>query len=209
LALHLLSAILTWLAVLGLRLTSFASQSLMVLNCWHCQVLLYFFDWRWIKNNPKRLKIKHVWFFEGFLVLMKLFSLSQFYAPNLWHCWDFSAAPQLFGAWGIVTFLPPLAMPLVKTLLVFTRRKLQTIRWWSVNSSAPFLTRTSTVNGPSQLNLCRNQWASVDPTNFCTRYTCEHEWRNLFQSGGHKCTSNNYRKCFWFELLTVTSQALK
>jgi len=38
----------------------------MVLNCWHCQVLLYFFDWRWIKNNPKCLKIKHVQFFEGF-----------------------------------------------------------------------------------------------------------------------------------------------
>ena len=33
---------------------------------------LYFFDWRWIKNNPKRLKIKHVSFLKAFLVLMKL-----------------------------------------------------------------------------------------------------------------------------------------
>jgi len=41
-------------------LSFLASQSFMVLNCWHCQVLLYFFDRRWIKNNPKRLKIKHV-----------------------------------------------------------------------------------------------------------------------------------------------------
>jgi len=47
-------------------LSFLASQSLMVLNCWHCQVLLHFFDWRWIKNNPKRLKIKHVQFFEDF-----------------------------------------------------------------------------------------------------------------------------------------------
>ena len=34
--------------------------SFLILNCWHCQVLLYFFYWRCIKNNPKRLKIKHV-----------------------------------------------------------------------------------------------------------------------------------------------------
>ena len=41
-------------------LSFLALQSLIVLNWWHCQVLLYFFDWRWINNNPKRLKIKHV-----------------------------------------------------------------------------------------------------------------------------------------------------
>jgi len=27
--------------------------------------------------------------------------------------------------------------------------------------------------------------------------------------GGHKCTSKNYRTFLWFELATVTSQALK
>jgi len=36
-----------------------------------------------------------------------------------------------------------------------------------------------------------------------------HGWRNRFQSGGHKCTSKNYRKILWFEVATVTSQALK
>jgi len=36
-----------------------------------------------------------------------------------------------------------------------------------------------------------------------------HGWRNLSQSGGHKCTSKNYRKILWFELVTVASQALK
>ena len=41
-----------------------------------------FFDWRWIKNNPKRLKIKMYSFWKAFLVLMKLLSLSQFYAPK-------------------------------------------------------------------------------------------------------------------------------
>ena len=60
-----------------------ASQSLLHLNCWHCQELLYyFFDWRWIKINPKRLGIKMYSFLKAFLVLMKLLSLSQFYAPK-------------------------------------------------------------------------------------------------------------------------------
>jgi len=27
--------------------------------------------------------------------------------------------------------------------------------------------------------------------------------------GGHKCTTKNYRKFLWFELATMTSQALK
>jgi len=50
-----------------------ASQSLLLLNCWHCQELLYyFFDWRWIKINPKRLRIKMYSFLKAFLVLMKL-----------------------------------------------------------------------------------------------------------------------------------------
>ena len=40
-----------------------------------------FFDWRWIKNNPKRLKNMYS-FLKAFLVLMKLLSLSQFYAPK-------------------------------------------------------------------------------------------------------------------------------
>ena len=31
-----------------------------------------FFDWRWIKNNPKRLKIKMYSFLKDFLVLMKV-----------------------------------------------------------------------------------------------------------------------------------------
>jgi len=39
--------------------------------------------------------------------------------------------------------------------------------------------------------------------------TCCHGWQNLFQSGGHKCTSKNYRKLLRFELATVTLQALK
>ena len=60
-----------------------ASQSLLLLNCWHCQELLYyFFDWRWIKISPKRLRIKMYSFLKAFLVLMKLLSLSQFYAPK-------------------------------------------------------------------------------------------------------------------------------
>ena len=64
-----------------------ASQSLFLLNCWHCQELLYyFFDWRWIKINPKRLRIKMYSFLKAFLVLMKLLSLSQFYAPK---CYNF------------------------------------------------------------------------------------------------------------------------
>jgi len=36
-----------------------------------------------------------------------------------------------------------------------------------------------------------------------------HWWRNLFQSGGHRCTSKSYRKFLRFELATVTSQALE
>jgi len=32
---------------------------------------------------------------------------------------------------------------------------------------------------------------------------------NFFKVGGHKCTSKNYRTILWFELATVTSQALK
>jgi len=35
-----------------------------------------------MKNNPKRLKIKMYSFLKFFLVLMKLLSLSQFYAPK-------------------------------------------------------------------------------------------------------------------------------
>jgi len=31
----------------------------------------------------------------------------------------------------------------------------------------------------------------------------------FFKEGGHKYTSKNYRKILWFELATVTSQALK
>jgi len=63
-----------------------ASQSLLLLNCWHCQELLYyFFDWGWIKINPKRLRIKMYSFLKAFLVLMKLLSLSQFYAPKNIH----------------------------------------------------------------------------------------------------------------------------
>jgi len=42
----------------------------------------YFFDWRWIKIKPKRLRIKMYSFLKAFLVLMKLLSLSQFYAPK-------------------------------------------------------------------------------------------------------------------------------
>jgi len=34
-------------------------------------------------NNPRRLKIKHVWFLKAFLVLVELLSLSQFYAACL------------------------------------------------------------------------------------------------------------------------------
>ena len=50
-----------------------ASQSLLLLNCWHCQELLYyFFDWRWIKINPKCLRIRMYSFLKAFLVLMKL-----------------------------------------------------------------------------------------------------------------------------------------
>jgi len=48
----------------------------------------------------------------------------------------------------------------------------------------------------------------TSPYLFCPFSRC-HGWRNLFQSGGHKCTSNNYRKFLWFELPTATSQALK
>ena len=33
-----------------------------------------FFDWRWIKNTPKRLKIKMYSFLKAFLVLMKQLS---------------------------------------------------------------------------------------------------------------------------------------
>jgi len=32
---------------------------------------------------------------------------------------------------------------------------------------------------------------------------------NFFKRGGHKCTLKNYRKFLWFQLATVTSQALK
>jgi len=56
-------------------LTFLASQNRWVLNCWLCQVLLHLFDWRWIKNNPERLEIKHVTFLKAFLVLMKMFDL--------------------------------------------------------------------------------------------------------------------------------------
>jgi len=31
----------------------------------------------------------------------------------------------------------------------------------------------------------------------------------FFKVGGHKCMSKNYKKFLWFELATVTSQALK
>ena len=48
------------------------------------ELLYYFFDWRWIKINPKRLRIKMYSFLKAFLVLMKLLSLSQFYAPKYW-----------------------------------------------------------------------------------------------------------------------------
>jgi len=34
-------------------------------------------------------------------------------------------------------------------------------------------------------------------------------WRNFFNVVGHKCTSKKYRKFLWFELATVTPQALK
>jgi len=79
---------LTGLAVLVLLLTSFAS------HCFSCVTgsvgfellvlpsVALFFDWRWIKNNPKRLKIKMYSFLKTFLVLMKLLSQSQFYAPK-------------------------------------------------------------------------------------------------------------------------------
>jgi len=36
-----------------------------------------------------------------------------------------------------------------------------------------------------------------------------HGWRNIFQSGGHKSSEKNCRKIMWFELASVTSQALK
>jgi len=38
---------------------------------------------------------------------------------------------------------------------------------------------------------------------------CVHGWWNLFQSGGHKCTSKKLNKILWFDMATVTSQALK
>jgi len=54
----------------------------------------------------------------------------------------------------------------------FWERKLQTTRWWSIDSSALFLTRTSTLHGTSPLKLCRKQWVAVDPTNLFTKCTC-------------------------------------
>ena len=51
---------------------AFELLSLLLLNCWHCQELLYyFFDWRWIKINPKRLRIKMYSFLKAFLVLIR------------------------------------------------------------------------------------------------------------------------------------------
>jgi len=53
------------------------SNSGFISDCIHCNWFWnFFFIWfffRWIKNNPKRLKIKYVLFFEGFLVLVKMY----------------------------------------------------------------------------------------------------------------------------------------
>jgi len=46
------------------------------------QLIRNFFYTKWIKNNPKRLKINMHGFLKTFLALMKLLSLSQFYAPR-------------------------------------------------------------------------------------------------------------------------------
>jgi len=46
------------------------------------QLIRNFFYTKWIKNNPKRLKINMHGFLKTFLALMKLLSLSQFYVPR-------------------------------------------------------------------------------------------------------------------------------
>ena len=75
-----LLANLTGLAVLVLLLTSFASHCYFlrhrVLWFWIASIAkccFIFFYLRWIKNNPKRLKIKMYSFLKAFLVLMKQF----------------------------------------------------------------------------------------------------------------------------------------
>ena len=60
---------------------------------------LLFFDWRWIKINPKRLKIKMYSFLKVFLVLMKLLSLSQFYAPKIINSLARKASYRGFIVW--------------------------------------------------------------------------------------------------------------
>ena len=66
------------LDVFCITLSFLASQSLMVLNCWHCQVLIYFFYWWWIKNIRNISKWNMYSFLKAFLVLMKLLSLPSF-----------------------------------------------------------------------------------------------------------------------------------
>ena len=72
----------------------------------------------------------------------------------------------------------------------FSRRMAQAARWRSVDSSAPLLTRTSNIDRNNQLTICINQWVTTNPTNLCTRCTCE----NLCL--GRKCswcTVRNYK----------------
>jgi len=49
----------------------------------------------------------------------------------------------------------------------FFQMQLQTIKYWSVLHL--FWHERPTLNGTSQLKICRNQWVTSDPTNLCTR----------------------------------------
>ena len=69
---------------LGFALTSFASHCYFLRHRVFCfwiagtakSCFIIFFDWRWIKINPKRLRIKMYSFLKAFLVLIKLISCS-------------------------------------------------------------------------------------------------------------------------------------
>ena len=57
-----------------------------------------FSDWRWIKNNRKRLEIKHVWFFEGFFSVDETVkSIPVLCSKKVWNSMCFCVA----YAWGL------------------------------------------------------------------------------------------------------------
>jgi len=60
------------------------------------------------------------------------------------------------------------------------------------------------LNAPKKYAFLKNE-----ATKTLVQFGSTHGWRNLFQSGGHKCTSKNNRQFLWFESATVPSQALK